>query len=57
MAQAGSVLLNHSELQDLELLQDEAKAESLLKMMEDLTAVDGAKFTLDLSVKENSLHI
>ena len=57
MAQAGSVLLNHSELQDLELLQDEAKAESLLKMMEDLTAVDGAKFTLDLSVKENSLYI
>ena len=60
VAQAGSVLLNLSELQVLEL-QDEEKTKMLLnhlanmrlKMMEDLTSVDGAKFTLDLAVKEN----
>ena len=48
MAQAGSVLLNLLKLQVLEL-QDKEKAKSLLsyvatmglKMMEDLTAVDG----------------
>ena len=64
VAQAGSVLLNLSELQVLEL-QDEEKAKNLLsylvnmrlKMMEDLTAVDGTKFTLDLSVKENLSYI
>ena len=57
---SGSVLLNYSELQVLKL-QDEEKAKNLLsylvnmrlKMMEDLTAVDETKFTLDLSVKEN----
>ena len=45
--------------------QDEEKAKNLLsylvnmrlKMKEDLTAVDGTKFTLDLSVKENLLYI
>ena len=42
-------------------LQDEEKAKILLnylanirlKMMEDLTSVDGVKFTQDLAVKEN----
>ena len=46
-------------------LQDEEKAKNLLsylvnmrlKMKEDLTAVDGTKFTLDLSVKENLSYI
>ena len=64
VAQAGSVLLNLSELKVLEL-QDEEKAKNLLsylaimrlKMMEDLTPVDGAKFTLDLSVKNNLSNI
>ena len=61
---SGSVLLNYSELQVLKL-QDEEKAKNLLsylvnmrlKMKEDLTAVDGTKFTLDLSVKENLSYI
>ena len=61
---SGSVLLNYSELQVLKL-QDEEKAKNLLsylvnmrlKMKEDLTAVDGTKFTLDLSVKENISYI
>ena len=60
---SGSVL-NYSELQVLKL-QDEEKAKNLLsylvnmrlKMKEDLTAVDGTKFTLDLSVKENLSYI
>ena len=54
---SGSVLLNYSELQVLKL-QDEEKAKNLLiylvnmrlKMKEDLTAVDGTKFTLDLDL-------
>ena len=64
VAQAGSVLLNLLKLQVLEL-QDEEKAKNLLrylanmrlKMMEDLTPVDEAKFTLDLSVKKNVSYI
>ena len=62
---SGSVLLNYSELAASIEASDEEKAKNLLsylvnmrlKMKEDLTAVDGTKFTLDLSVKENLLYI
>ena len=62
---SGSVLLNYSELAASIEASDEEKAKNLLsylvnmrlKMKEDLTAVDGTKFTLDLSVKENLSYI
>ena len=61
------VYIDHIDLSELQVLelQDEEKAKNLLrylanmrlKMMEDLTPVDEAKFTLDLSVKKNVSYI